>query len=1051
MNISELSIKRPTLVVVLFTILSFLGYISLKSLNYELIPKFSTPYFSVVTAYPGASPTEVENSLTKPIEEAVSGLPNVETIRSISQEGVSMVIVELKLKADVDAVLNEAVRKIKSVQSNFPRSALEPSVSKISMDDAPVISLGVRANLPASQLYDELNYRIKPTFAKIEGVGEVSLVGGTQREIQVNIDQKKLDNYKLSILQVLQAIQSSNRDFPAGKITTGKSQTLLRMSAKYKKTSDIRNLIIARMQDGTFIRLSDIAEVTDTKKDMTSIFRVNGEQSVGIQIKKQDDANTVEVCQAVKEEIQKLEQQYTDQKLEFSIPQDSSLFIMEAAQSVTKDLLIAIVLVTLIMILFLHSIRNAIIVMIAVPLSLIASFIGMELMGYTLNLMTLLALSLVIGTLVDDAIVVLENIYRHLEMGKSRWQATLDGIKEIGLSVLSITLVLVVVFFPVALSESIIAPIIRPFAMVIVIVIILSLLVAFTAVPLLTSRFSRLEQLNRTSVWGKFIAGFEGAIDRFGQFIQSILIWALRHKTGTLVIAVILFVASLGLLGGGFIGSEFINVGDMGECILTIEYPRDYTVQQNNLTTRQIEKVISRKKEVVNMYTSVGSSSGMLTVQGGNYKSEINIKLVDKNKRDISSNRFVKNLERELNASFPGVKVRSAVVSLIGGSDENPIQIVFRGTDPDTLFAFGERMKNEIERIPGTNNVKLSIEGGSPEIVIKVDKDRMNRLGLSLDAVGATIQTAFSGNTDSKFEVGDYEYDINVRLDAFDRKSVADVENLTCINAYGEPVKLKQFCDITEETGTSKLERYARMSSVTIEGQALGRAVGDIGSDLQKLLDRTSFPPGINYVLESDLKFQGDAFGSLGLALLISIFMVYLIMVALYESYLHPFVILFSIPLSIIGALLALALARQNLSIFSMLGIIMLVGLVTKNAILVVDFTNTLRKEGNGLLRSLITAVRLRLRPILMTAISTVVGMLPIALSHGAGAEWKSGLGWVLIGGMTSSMLLTLIVVPVVYLIAEQAKNRITARLSPSFRKQSMSYIPDVQTMKNDK
>lgn len=1022
MNISELSIKRPTLVVVLFTVLLFLGYISLKSLNYELIPKFSTPYFSVVTAYPGASPQEVENSLTKPVEEAVSGLPNVETIRSISQEGVSMVIVEMKLKANVDAVLNEAVRKIKSVQRDFPKSVLEPSVSKISVDDAPVISLGVRADLPASQLYDELNYRIKPAFAKIEGVGEVALVGGTQREIQVNIDHGKLYNYKLSILQVLQAIQSSNMDFPAGKITTEKSQTLLRMSAKYEKTDDIRNLIVARLQDRTLVWLHDIAEVTDTEKDMNSIFRVNGEQSVGIQIKKQDDANTVEVCRAVKKEIQKLEKQYAAQNMKFSIPQDSSLFILEAAQSVTKDLFMAIVLVTLIMILFLHSIRNAVIVMIAVPLSLIASFIGMEMMGYTLNLMTLLALSLVIGTLVDDAIVVLENIYRHLEMGKSRWQATLDGINEIRLSVMSITLVLVVVFFPVALSESIIAPIISPFAMVIVITIILSLLVAFTAVPLLTSRFSKLEQIKRTSIWEKFISRFETTIDRFGQFIQRILVWALRHWGSTLLIATILFIASLGLLSGGFIGSEFINVGDMGECILTIEYPKDYPIQQNNLTTRQIEEVISSKKEVVNMYTSVGSSSGMLTVQGGNYKSEINIKLVNKNNRDISSNRFVKNLEQEINAMFPGVKVRSAIVSMIGGSDENPIQVVFRGTNTDTLFSFAERMKNKIAHIPGTNNVKLSIEGGSPEVVIKVDKDRMNRLNLSLEVVGATIQTAFSGNTDSKFQVGDYEYDINVRLDAFNRQSVSDVENLTCINAYGEPIKLKQFCDITEEIGSSKLERYARMSSITIEGQALGRAVGNIGADLQKLLDNTTFPPGVNYVLESDLKYQGDAFGSLGLALIISIFLVYLIMVALYESYLHPFVILFSIPLSIIGALLALALTCQNLSIFSMLGIIMLVGLVTKNAILVVDFTNTLQKEGNSMLKSLITAVKLRLRPILMTAISTVVGMLPIALSHGASAEWKSGLGWVLIGGMTSSMLLTLIVVPVVYFVAEQVR-----------------------------
>lgn len=1042
MNISELSIKRPTLVVVLFSILSFLGYISMNTLNYELIPKFETPLFTVVTQYPGASPTEVENSLTKSIEEVVSGLPNVENIRSISQEGVSMVIVELKQKAHVDNVLNEAVRKIKSAQSDFPKSALEPAVSKIAMDDLPVIVIGVNANLPASELYDELLYRIKPEFAKVEGVGEVQLVGGSAREIQVNIDHKKLEQYKVSILQVLQVIQSSNMDFPAGKITNDTGQTLLRMSSRFSKINDIRELVVTRAAEGAYVRVGDLAEVLDTQKDMSNIFRVNGEQAVGVQVKKQDDANTVEVCRAIEGEIRKLETQYEAVGMSFSIPQNSSIFILDAANSVTKDLILAIILVTLIMVLFLHSLRNAIIVMVAVPLSLITSFIGMSLMGYTLNLMTLLALSLVIGTLVDDAIVVLENIYRHLEMGKTRWQATLDGIKEIGLSVVSITLVLVVVFFPVAISESIISPVLRPFAMVLVITILISLLVAFTVAPLLTSRFSKLEHIKTTSIWGKFISGFESIIDSIRSFFLTILTWALRHKLITLLIASVLFLGSISLVGSGFIGNEFISTGDMGECILTIEYPKDYTIEQNNLTTRAIEQIISEKKEVAKLYTTVGSISGLLAIEGGNYKSEINIKLIDKNDRTISSKRFVKHLEQELNNIFPGVKVRSSVISIMGSADENPIQIVFRGSDKAQLYAFANKMRREVERIPGTSNVKLSIEGGSPEVVIHIDKDRMNRLGLSLDHVGATIQTAFSGNVDNKFQVGDFEYDINVRLDEFDRQSITDVRNLTCINEYGEPVKVMQFADIKQETGNTRVERYARMSSITLESQALGRSSGAIGVDIQELLNRTELPAGVDYRLEGDLKYQDDAFGSLGIALLIAIFLVYLIMVALYESYLYPFVILFSIPLSIIGALLALALSNQTISIFSILGIIMLVGLVTKNAILVVDFTNTLRKNGNSVLKSLLTAVNLRLRPIFMTAVSTVAGMLPIALSHGAGSEWKRGLGWVLIGGMISSMLLTLIVVPVIYFLADKIKSILQKHLR-STRKPKLKWVAE--------
>ncbi|KAB2822791.1 MAG: efflux RND transporter permease subunit, partial [Paludibacter sp.] len=576
MNVSELAIKRPTLVVVVFTILTFLGIMSFTSLNYELLPEFSSPVLTVSTVYPGAGPAEVENSVTKRIEEAVSGLSNVETIRSISQEGISVVLVELKLKADVETVVNEAVRKVQSVRSLLPPQAREPSVSKFSINDLPIISLGVNADLPASELYDELNYRIVPALAKTDGVGEISIIGGTGREIQINIDHKKLDLNNLSILQVVQAIQASNTEFPAGKITNINGQTLLRMSAKYTRISDIANLVVSQMPDGSRVKLKDIAEVTDAEKEATTIYRVNGIQAVGLQIKKQEDANAVAVCEAVKSETVRLEKQYEDIRLNFIVPQDGSQIILDAARSVGFDLALAIVLVTFIMLFFLHSARNAIIVMIAVPLSLVASFTGMTLLGYSLNLMTLLAMSLVIGTLVDDAIVVLENIYRHLEMGKSRWEATVDGVKEIGLSVVSITLVLTVVFLPVALSDSIISPVIAPFAMVIVIAVLLSLLVAFTAVPLLTSRYSKLEKLNRKTLWGRIILFFEEGINGFSRFIMGLLNWSLQHKLTTLGIATLLFISSLMLPAGGFIGTEFMSVGDMGECIVTVEYPRYY-------------------------------------------------------------------------------------------------------------------------------------------------------------------------------------------------------------------------------------------------------------------------------------------------------------------------------------------------------------------------------------------------------------------------------------------------------------------------------------------
>lgn len=1025
MNVSELSIKRPTLVVVVFTVLAFMGILSYRSMNYELIPDFSSPIFTVVTVYPGAGPAEVENSVSKHIEEALAGLPNVDVIRSVSQEGVSMVIVSLKVDAEVDPIVNESVRKIQAVRSLFPPQVLEPTVAKLSVSAIPVMTLSVKADIPPAELFDELDYRIRPAFAKIDGVGEISFMGATEREIQVNVNHDKLDNYNLSILQVVNAIQASNLDFPAGKITNDLSQTMLRMSAKFTQIPELADLVISQHPDGSSVKLKDLAEIIDTEKDVSTLYRVNGEPAVGIQIRKQDGANNVTVCDAIKEEISSLENQYASSNMQFSISQDGSQIIIDAADSVSFDLVLAVILVTLIMLFFLHSGRNAVIVMIAVPLSIVSTFVGMKLLGYSLNLMTLLALSVVIGTLVDDAIVVLENIYRHLEMKKTRLQATIDGIREIGLSVVSITLVIVVVFLPVALAESIISPAIAPFAMTVVIAVLISLVVAFTVVPLLTSRFSKLESLDRKTVWGKIIEGFEWGVEKFSNGIQQLLQWSLRRKWTTLAIATAMFIGSLMLLAGGFIGSEFLNIGDTGECIIKVEYPKNYTIGQNNLMTRKIEETISRKPEVTGIYSSVGGGSGFFAAQSGNYQSEININLVDKTERNISSNLFVKRLERELNETFTDVKVESALVSFIGGADDAPIQVVLQSSDADTLMAFAGKMRREIAQIPGTNNVKLSIESGNPEVVIRTDKEKMARLGLSPEVVGATIYGSFSGNTDSKFKSGDFEYDINVRLDAFNRRSISDVENLTFINNYGQTVKLKQFAAITEETGTSRLERYGRISSVMLESQVLGRTAGEVGNDVIALLEKTDFPEGVTYVPEGDLKYQADAFGSLGTALLIAIVLAYLIMVALYESYLHPFVVLFSIPLSIIGALLALALTRQALSIFSILGIIMLVGLVLKNAILVVDFANHLRRDGKNIHDALTESVKLRLRPILMTSVAIVVGMLPIALSHGTGSEWKSGMGWVIIGGMTSSMLLSLVVVPVVYDMAEKAKSKI--------------------------
>ena len=1025
MNISELSVKRPTLIVVIFAALTFLGYMGMRTLNYELLPTWSSPIFVILTPYPGAAPMEVETSVTIKIEDAVAGLPDVDVVRSVSQQGFSLVIVTLKTGVEIEPVINEALRKVQAVKSKLPRFALDPSLSQISVSDMPILTLGIESDLSEAALYDLVTERIRPRLTGVPGVGQLDFLGGISRNIQVNMDQGQMDQCQVSILQVLQSIQKMNINYPAGKLSNEHEQTILRMSGNIESIDELSRLVIAKKADGSMIRLMDIAEVADEEQDPSTLYRINGKQSMGIQITKKQNANTVHVAEGLKSEMKKLEKEYQDIQLKFSIPQDGSLLIKNAVKGVSRDILFAILLVTFLMLVFLHSLRNAVIVMISVPLSLVATIIGITLFDYTLNLMTLLALSLIIGTLVDDAIVVLENVYRHLEMGKSKWQATLDGVKEVHLTVISTSLVLVVVFFPVALSKSIISPVIAPFAMVVVIAVLISTFTALTLIPLLTSKFSKLEKNRTRTLWSRLVARFERWIDQFIHFITKLLFRALRHWCWTFATVGLLFICSLALVGTGFIGSEFISMGDVGEGILTVEYPKNYTLKENNLMTRRIESYVSTRPEVTSIYSTVGKASGLLAIQSETNKTEIRVKLVDKTKRALTSVRIFKALENDLNTTFTDVKVRSGIVTLMGGADENPIQIVFMGSDKDSLMTFAREMLEEVRGIPGTNNTKLTIEEGAPELLIRFDKEQMALLNISPEQAGATLQTAFIGNTENKIKIGIYEYDIHVRLDASQRTSLDDLENLTVINNLGAPVKLLQFTTISEVKSSSRLERYDRNSAVVLESQAIGRTVGDVGTDILNLLEETELPQGISYLPEGDLKFQGDAFGSLGMAIIIAIVLVYLIMVALYESFMHPLVVIFSIPLSIIGALFALALTRQTLSIFTILGMIMLIGLVTKNAILVVDFINAGRKSGISLIRAIVSAVRLRIRPILMTAISTIVGMLPIALSQTPGSEWKNGMGWVLIGGIASSMLLSLIIIPVVYLAIEKAKKRI--------------------------
>ncbi len=1027
MTLTELAIKRPTLIVVIFAALTVVGLFSLAQLKYELLPKITPPFITVVTVYPGASPQEVETSVTKLVEDAVSGIDKISTVFSTSAEGVSFVSIEFTMSANVNAALQDVQRKVNEISARLPDGAKTPTVSKFALDEMPVLRMGVTSTMPSREFYQLVKDKIQPRLAKIAGVGQITLVGGDEREIRVNIDAQKLRSYGLSLLQVMQAIKMSNLDFPTGKVKEGTQQYIVRIAGKFTSVDGLRGLVIAQSRQGGDITLSDIAEVEDGQKEYTQLNRIDGKTSIGVLVSKQSDANTVDVSALVRKELPRIEETFRSAGVRFDVAQDGSRFTLDAANAVKKDLAIAIALVALVMLAFLHSTRNSIIVMLAIPASMVSTFIAMYAFNMSLNLMTLLGLSLVVGILVDDSIVVLENIYRHLEKGQDGRTASVTGRNEIGFAALSITLVDVVVFVPLALVTGLVGNIMREFALVVVFSTLMSLFVSFTVTPMLASRFAKLEHLTRNSLLGRFGIWFERMFEKITAEYLHILKWSLGNRAKIVMLTIALLLASFALVPLGFIGSEFIEVADQGEFAVTIELPSGSTLENTNFVAQQAERMIAQLPEVKKMIVNVGVSSDGFLAQSSNNIAELNIALVPKKER-VRSTDEVSNEIKRLISQIPGAKVRANPIGIFGTANQTPIQLVVSGPTYDDARKAASLVAGVVEKIPGTADVRLSSEEGKPEIRVEIDRQKMAALGLTVAEVGQTLRVAFNGDDESKYREGANEYTIRIVYDQLDRSRTSDIGSVTFMNRKGQLVELKQFAHIYQATGPTKLQRQDRNPSVTVLAQAVGRPSGSIGEDIKRGLAGLNLSPGVQIAYKGDLQNQSEGFESLGLAFVAAIIFMYMIMVALYDSYIYPFVVMFSVPVAMIGALLALALTMKSLSIFSILGIIMLVGLVGKNAILLVDRANQTKSEQKlSTFDALVEAGNTRLRPIMMTTVAMVFGMLPIAISAAAGSEWKSGLAWALIGGLISSLLLTLVLVPVVYSYVDGLRERIPA------------------------
>jgi HAE1 family hydrophobic/amphiphilic exporter-1 len=1030
MTLTELSIKRPSFIIVIFTILIGGGLISYNQLSYELLPDFSPPILTVTTTYPGASPATVESQVSKPMEDALSGLENISEVTAFSLDNASVVLLEFKASADIDQSLEDAQRKINTLLNNLPKGANSPVIAKIEPNAAPVLQVSaVAKNIPERDFMELMDDQLLPQIKQTKGVASVQVIGGEKRAFRVNVDKEKMKLLGLSLANINQAIASSNVEFPTGKVKNESVQMTVRLAGKFQTVEDLKNLIVFSNGAST-IRLSEVADVEDGIEDQITVSRFNGINGIGLRITKQSDANAVDMAKETKEKFKKIEEKFKKEGVQFTIATDTSLPTIESVDAVLHDLQLAVLLVAAVMLLFLHSLRNAFIVLIAIPASLISTFVAMYLLGYTLNLMTLLAMSLVIGILVDDSIVVLENIYRHLQMGKNRKQASLDGRNEIGFTALAITLVDVVVFSPVVFIEGTISDILHQFSIVVVVSTLMSLFVCFTLTPWLASRFAKEVHLNPKKPFQAFLLWFERRVTIFTEQYVKLVGWSLRHKILAGIGVLVIFFGSMATMGLGIVGQEFVAQGDQGKFMIKLKYDKSTTFEENNATTLEIEQLILAQKEMVDIvFSNVGGpSSGMGAASfGAENKSELTVKMKEGKQYEIPTIEYMSAIRKKIEDNYPGVEVKALNIGMVE-SEEAPIELFLSSDDSDLLLVEARRLKNAILGMKGAKDPTISTDDLSPEVRIELDREKMGQLGLPIAVIGMQLQNALTGNDDTQFDDKGQEYDIRVMVDAYDRKNVEDIQNMSFTSNDGKQVRLGDFATVAVENGNGSLERKNRIPSTTIRAYVMGTASGTVATEIENYLEENPLDSNVRMIWGGEVKRQNESFGALGTAMGIGLILVYLIMVALYDNFVYPFVVLFSILVALVGAILALNLTSSSMGIFTMLGMLMLLGLVAKNAILIVDFTNHLKTEGKSTYNALLEAVRERMRPILMTTIAMVVGMIPIATATGSGAEWKNGLAWVLIGGLTSSMFLTIIVVPMMYYIVDRVLEKLTKR-----------------------
>lgn len=1017
MKIAQAAVNRPVLTSMVSLIVIILGAVALSRLPIDLMPDVTSPTISISTSYSKASPLTMEELVTRPIEEAVAAVPGVQEISSRSTEGNSNVQVSFSWGTDLEAASNDIRDRIDRIISRLPSEAGRPSLRKFDMAATPVIMMGVTSQLEALELRRILEEQVSYRLERVNGVASVNIWGGRTREIHINLDPARMNALKVPLDQVISRIRSANVNQPAGNVYRGNHQITVRVPGLYENLDELRNTVIMR-RGGSTIALRDIAEVIDTASKETRIVRINGEAGIQISVNKQSGTNTVKVVQGILEEVEQINRSIPQIKV---VPlMDSSVFIKQSINNVSMSALLGGILAVLILLFFLRNLTSTLVISTAIPISIMATFGLLYFNGFTLNLMTIGALALGVGQLLDNSIVVMENIFRHREMGKSSQLAAVDGSMEVGSPILASTLTSIVVFLPLLFMRGMSGIMFQQLAFVVVFALICSLITAITLVPMLSGKIIKVTQeppLNAKGFSIRIYHGVGSILRKVENWYQMLLCKALNHRAQTLVIVLVM------LAGAAFlatvIDSELMPISDEGEIRVSIDMEAGTQLELVDAKMLMAEERIKGIPEITNIVATAGGGGW-----GSSNTGSLRISLHSKSERERSDEEIAADMRDKL-ANIPGARVRVRTVSnnrmtRVMGGGGGRIEIQVRGHEMDEAYRLASIIVENVESVEGITDVDLSRTAGAPEDLVQIDRQKAAELGLSVQQISSTLETVLSGT-----KAGDYmdhgkEYPLMVQVRDAERLPMNEILDFSISNTDGNPIVLRNVVDISQGEGSTVIERVNQERMIDVSANLSGRNLSAVIGDIQERLEEIPLPTGFSVEIVGDYKEQQESFRELTIGIILALVLIYMVMASQFESIRDPFIVMFSVPFALIGVSGILYLTGTTFNIQTYIGIIMLAGIVVNNAILLVNTANQLRDvEGMKLRPAIEEAGRRRLRPILMTALSTVLGLLPMAIGLGEGSETQAPLARAVVGGLLSSTFITLVLIPVLYSLFE--------------------------------